>query len=533
MISYSNDGLKWSKIKKENKNIRGITSGKNIFVAVGDEGLIFTSVNGVVWNEVKTNEKFNLSTVIYANNQFIAAGDSGTVITSSDGVKWNEKYTTLTFDIKSIIWGKDSYVAVGYGDLNKGIISTSNDLEKWTNTSVVGWLNDIEFNGKQYVAIGADNALYSSSDAIKWKRINWTNTYPPFWLYSIEKSPKGFLISGVSWDYKPMVLVSIDGIKWTQKNLPTNRTLFKIIWDGKKYIGVGEGGYIAKSGDGSKWENIIGGYNVSSITGLAYSGKQLVAVGNAIEGGSVLTSTDSITWSESSEKLTKFFGGFNDIAWNGKRFIAVASFDTIITSTDGKRWMQNRRGSYPHYRSIASNGKISLVVGDDGRIISSYDGIKWSEIENGNKGKRNTSEIIWTGKEFVTMGYYDEMLVSLDGLKWEKRYTNTEIYINSLSYNGRKYVAVGGLNDSGFILTSIDGYKWSKKILDVRLNKVIWNGQYFIAVGAKGTILLSLDGENWIQEKSGTSAALSDVIWFNNKFVITGSDRTILVGTKQ
>ena len=75
-------------------------------------------------------------------------------------------------------------------------------------------------------------------------------------------------------------------------------------------------------------------------------------------------------------------------------------------------------------------------------------------------------------------------------------------YLNDVIYAGGKFVTVGSRLR---ILISSDGVRWNRRNIGEwgtgALNIVIHGGGKFVAVGAKGSIVTSTDGVNWVKGK--------------------------------
>ena len=121
VIVVSTNGLNWTPaVGVTNVTLRAVTYGAGKFVAVGDSRLILTSFDGVRWAR-QSGPVFNntsLFDVIHANRQFVCVGTLGTVLTSSDGWTWTSRaFPTTPFapDINSIAFNGDTFVvACGY-----------------------------------------------------------------------------------------------------------------------------------------------------------------------------------------------------------------------------------------------------------------------------------------------------------------------------------------------------------------------------------------------------------------------------------
>jgi hypothetical protein len=59
-----------------------VTYGNGLFVAVGEDGAILTSPDGVSWTRQTLGTGNLLYDVTYGNGTFVAVGDWGTILTS-------------------------------------------------------------------------------------------------------------------------------------------------------------------------------------------------------------------------------------------------------------------------------------------------------------------------------------------------------------------------------------------------------------------------------------------------------------------
>ena len=75
--------------------------------------------------------------------------------------------------------------------------------------------------------------------------------------------------------------------------------------------------------------------------------------------------------------------------------------------------------------------------------------------------------------------------------------------------------------------------EWTNQLtaLPFVLNDVVWDGEYFIAVGDRGTILRSADGIDWAERESGTDADLNAVAFDGTVIVAVGLDTMVLLST--
>ena len=81
---------------------------------------------------------------------------------------------------------------------------------------------------------------------------------------------------------------------------------------------------------------------------------------------------------------------------------------------------------------------------------------------------------------------------------------------------------------------STDGDRWHKARSPVPgyLQAVAWNGERYAAVGQRGLIMHSDDGDRWeLAEDSGTEESLNDVAWNGERFVAVGWGGSDRLGT--
>ena len=103
----------------------------------------------------------------YLNEKFIAVGKNGSLLTSTDGITWDNKTSGISTDLKEISYGNGVYVAVG----NDGTIISSTDTETWTSRDgASGNLWAIDFGNGTFLTGGND--IYRSYDGITWDNIS-------------------------------------------------------------------------------------------------------------------------------------------------------------------------------------------------------------------------------------------------------------------------------------------------------------------------------------------------------------------------
>ena len=97
-LIYSNDGLNFTKKAHcFKKSISDLIYGNGLFIAVGKEGYVSKSVDGITWEDVPVVSEMDLYSVAYGNGKYVAVGNRHEVIVSEDGINW-DRINSLTYE---------------------------------------------------------------------------------------------------------------------------------------------------------------------------------------------------------------------------------------------------------------------------------------------------------------------------------------------------------------------------------------------------------------------------------------------------
>src|SRR5262245_21079590 len=106
------------------------TFGGNWY-AVGDNGAIHRSANGLDWTPSQSLTGVNLHRIAALNGNLVVVGDDGVILTSINGTDWKYRNSGSNQDLYDVDYGLGRYVAVGGGD-NSRCALFSTDLLTWT-----------------------------------------------------------------------------------------------------------------------------------------------------------------------------------------------------------------------------------------------------------------------------------------------------------------------------------------------------------------------------------------------------------------
>ncbi len=251
--------------------LNGVAYGNGLFVAVGNETTILTSLNGRDWTARSAGTIApKLSSAAYKNGRYVLGGGEGALIRSStDGINWTNGLSTIGIEhIHGIAYGYGLFVAVGNGEHGAGYILTCSNGLDWTSQNVP-----------------TTNTLFGIAPAIGANNNGWADN-----LF-VAVGDRGAIIT------------STNGVDWALRNSGTTVTLRAVVFQGRFLVG-GDSGTVLKSSDGISWPPAAP--TSFSIRGLASSGSgAIVAVGSYSTSGRLHVSSDDLTWPGSSSEFTQ------------------------------------------------------------------------------------------------------------------------------------------------------------------------------------------------------------------------------------
>jgi hypothetical protein len=479
------------------------------YVVVGSPGTIITSTDGKNWIQRQTDPLSFLNSVAYGNGQFVAVGgrlridwagktvnDGYAILTSTDGVNWIPRGTTLPlFDLGGVAFGWGLFVAVGGG----GSILTSDNGVDWDQRSsgTDAILTRVAFGGGQFVGVGA-GALLTSPDGVNWTQ---RRAGAGYWLYGITYSNGQFVVTG-------------SGIS----DVRSGRSLSDaIIWTSK---------------DGVTWLTRSSGVQ-NDLLAVTYGNEQFVAIGN----GRILTSPNGADWTPGQDLSGT---SPSDVVYANDQFTAVGSDGTILTSPDGNNWIRTGSSSFSDLTAITfgngqfvtvgrstSDGSSNLLFRDSA-ILTSADGVNWIRQQSGTTNA--LIGVVYGGGRYVAVGseilrtaveppaqYRSVVLTSTDSANWVSSQLAIASPVSGIAYGNDRFVIVGETT----ILTSSDAVGWTQHPLGARA--IAYGKGQFVALGAGGMALNSVDGETWIPHPTGAQT-LTSIAYGQGQFVAVGFD---------
>ncbi len=554
--------MNWERnIEFSNDNLRGITAGNGIYVAVGETGALMVSADKTNWKPVASNITNILTDVIWDGREFIAVGKEGTIITSKGGVHWTRQKSNSTGALRSIAYSGSLYIIVGdagecliskdavhwekkkpfkdsflrqviwTGDkfavvcATGGLFYTSTDGLNWNSSTLNRPFYSVCWNGERFVAVGNQAQIRTSKDGITW------NISTLAWDDSKDLGLNNISFNKVVWGNGHYIAVgsagtivaSKDGITWAKVDSKTNNQLWAAYFDGKDFISVGNNKQIVRSGDAYDWVKVTQGLQ-TDFNDICYTRNRYVIVGS---NGTILSSKDAVNWLKCGFDTGKIF---NAVAYGNGMFVTVGYKGEMSCSKDGTKWIPLSTVQKNDLFDIATNGKVFAVIGKN-ILLTSPDGIKWT-VNHPPFDTDVRDSIIWDGNKFVVT-VQGTVYTSRDAVKWSEL-TNSKGYFFRNAIKGKgKYLAF----NSGRYYISADLKKWEEKYLAAEpynISSMIWDGKFFKGIlcsgwsGIQNKYVESSDGINWTTYTFDSSQLLLSSIWDGKNLIAVGGFGAII-----
>ncbi len=240
LLNISYDGVRWSERSSgAGGTLNDIAYGgapANLFVAVGGGGggnVYITSPNGVNWTSRGFGTSQTIRGVKHVNGRFLAVGDN-TMLASTDGTAWIPVPLAGSPSLYQTAYGAGAYVAVGAA----GTVLRSTDAVVWTTraSGATGTLVDVIFAAGKFAAVSSTGEIVTSLDGLAWS----SKTSNATALANIVYAGGQFLALGARNSY----FVSTDTEIWTPEQHGSGQSLFDALEFKNRLVAVGAFGSV-------------------------------------------------------------------------------------------------------------------------------------------------------------------------------------------------------------------------------------------------------------------------------------------------
>jgi hypothetical protein len=219
---------------------------------------------------------------------------------------------------------------------------------------------------------------------------------------------------------------------------------------------------------------------------------------------------------------------------HGRTLVATGSNGRIIVSRDdGRTWARVSSSVGSNLRGVAYGGGRWLAVGDLGAAATSTDGVHWTAVDLGSVGAFRA--VTYARGAWVAGANEGTVLVSTDEMRtWRRAQIGTTVPFWGAASSSGLTILTG---DDGGILTSRDRLSWTLRQAPVPFEPIrdsrafMWQVAHgppgLVAVGARGAVAFSHDGQSWSAPRTPLTQTLRGVAYGRGRFVTVGEDGQI------
>lgn len=271
----------------------GVTSSGNQSVAVGGNGTVDGSTDGITWRSINPTPEA-LYAIAWSGTLFTTVGQAGTIITtSSNGGTWQPLVSGISSDLFGVAWSATLPLMVAVG--RNGTIVTSPNGVTWTSrvSHTTTTLAAVAWCGAQFIVVGNAGVILTSPDGVTWTaQISGTTNF----LNAVACSGSLIVVGEGNDATNGGILTSTTGTSWSPVAVSTTNAIFGVVWSGTQFLAVGLNGtvYTSPTGANLSW-TLRTTPTTDSLNAVTWSAarSQFVAVGGF---GTILTSPDGISW---------------------------------------------------------------------------------------------------------------------------------------------------------------------------------------------------------------------------------------------
>lgn len=276
----------------------------------------------------------------------------------------------------------ETYMA--YADSVDGPWTYIYDLNVYKNTAAGGGINACIYvpSSGLFVIASDEGNIWTSPTA---EAGTWTLRYSNGASLFVNKITIANGNVVVSCPQSTIIYSTDGGLTWTTANVGFTGTATacrEVIWDGSKYIAVGQSGQVGYTTNiAGTWTQTTVGITNSDCWSIAYSptlGRYCVGMGN----GTVRTATSVLAGSTWTAATGTFGGSVDMVRWGNGRFVASGDGRTIAYSTNGTAF------TVTQYNTSTTKADVWGVYNFSGgntwlAVTEYYPSLVWESNDNG------------------------------------------------------------------------------------------------------------------------------------------------------
>ena len=240
------------------------------------------------------------------------------------------------------------------------------------------------------------------------------------------------------------------------------------------------------------------------------------------DGGQMAKSLDGISWTSFASPTTY---QLRATTYTLGKFLTVGMGGTIYYATDLSNWIGTASNTTANLNAMASNGVTVVTVGDSGTIRLSTDGITWTTVPSPTS--KNLYGVSYSGAgKWVAVGAGGTVLTSTDAATWTQVDAGVSVDLNAVTVQASTIYNIVAVGNGGTVVRSTDsGVTWSTYNAGTTNDLTAVSSYYYqvLAVGKSGTVSTSTDATSWTLRSSGTSVDLLAILHGFSQYVVAGS----------
>lgn len=268
-------------------------SAQETFVAVGMEGTILRSQNGIEWKDYSLDEDSrHFHALIWNGEEFMAVGEHARA-ESETGQEWDMHNTRD--QCRDVAYGNEVYLSVGSGRSVE--VNRSEDGRRWRSVDLPPVfsqdinLRSIEFGNGRFVAVADDGASAVTLDGKEWIATQDGRNAPEFRAEVLFGGDRFLLIGGDSH------FISQDGTRWQPVDIDPEHPVsggFPKVWTGDYFLIINpRTGMVYRSRDGLQWQKDQANGAFPKIGGIAFANGRFIGLEY---GDQIVASQDGLNW---------------------------------------------------------------------------------------------------------------------------------------------------------------------------------------------------------------------------------------------
>lgn len=465
------------------------------------------------WSPRSLDIKGDLGRVIYGRGAFVAIANEywvyeSTILASVNGLEWQQVATIPDVKLLDVAYGNGAFMAVGVTS------DTDSPAPVWTSTDGFHWneqaypapphaLRSVLFDGYRFFCVGTGGEVYSTSDGREWNLV-WQDNLGVGQLQKIVHGGGEYIVISKRLDYGNTILLRTrDFASFDVRELAHFTVCTDVLLTQDGWIGVGQ-------------------------TQIAYgiSGYSLSAALFRLESDGA--------W------RTQAYPGSEGLQCIGKTRKGMAACGAgVLESLDGNQWLYGPSVAAVNLHSIIYGSGV-FVTGGNGYnssgIIRSRDAKLWyPAIDPMSVLGFDVCSFAYGEGQFLAFvadwaTHNVVILRSADADHWEREEVPGLSFPEKAKYLNGLVLVAGRSGNPGLWFSEDSARTWIQVPLPYE-NRNISDFEYgngrWVAVGMRGTTLVSGDGHNWTLFQQDQTLDLTRLLFANGRFNAVVEGRTI------